>query len=83
MRNVTRWITERNGQNFLSDVRKAIGGAMNPRRIDRLLKALKTVLNGITEPDGLRDPNAARILEEAIAFLEAARDEPKSAASAA
>jgi hypothetical protein len=49
MRNVTRWITERDGRYFLSDVRKAIGGGMDRRRIDRLLKALNTVLKDITE----------------------------------
>jgi hypothetical protein len=83
MRNVTRWITERDGRYFLSDVRRAIGGGTDLRRIDRLLKALKTTLKEISEPDGVRDPNAARILEEAIALLESARgDEPQSVASA-
>jgi hypothetical protein len=85
MRNVTRWITERDGRYFLSDIRKSPGGARGIQRIDGLLKALRTVLKDITEPDGTcRDLNAAQILEEAIAFLAAERgDDPKSAVSAA
>jgi|GEM_PF-2121638 len=84
MRNVTRWITERDGRYFLSDVRKAVGGGSDRRRLDRLLKALRTVLKDITGEDGPRDPTAARILGEAIMYLETERgDEPESAVSAA
>ena len=85
MRHVTRWITERDGRYFLSDVRKAIGSAGDPRRIDRLLKALNTVRKDITQSDDSpSDPNAARILEDAIGFLESERGEdPNSVVSAA
>lgn len=84
MRNVTRWITERDGRYFLSDVRRAIGGATDSRRVDRLLKALNTIRADITQKDGkVTDSKAAEVLDEAIAQLESERAPPKSGISAA
>jgi hypothetical protein len=85
LRNVPRWITERDGRYFLSDVHKAIGTARDLRRIDRLLKALKTHREDITQKDGTAThPKAVEILEESIAWLESQREmEPKSGVSAA
>jgi hypothetical protein len=71
LRNITRWIKERDGRYFLSDVRKAVGITQNPRRIDRLLKAIETIRADITLKDGTtNDSTAAEILDEAIVLLE-------------
>jgi hypothetical protein len=84
MRNVLRWVTERDGRYFLSDLRRAIGGGYDRRRIDRMLRALKTVLGDITDRDGsFRNPNAAEILQEGITLLESAHGGVKAEEDAA